>query len=40
MALYRSKWPLRTEERLMFDIQRYTFLRKMRGHVVEIDKKA
>lgn len=27
MALYRSKWPLGTEARLMFDILHYTFLR-------------
>jgi hypothetical protein len=27
MALYRAKWPLGTEARLMFDILHYTFLR-------------
>lgn len=27
MALYRTKWPLGTEARLMFDILHYTFLR-------------
>ena len=27
MALYRMKWPLGTEARLMFDILHYTFLR-------------
>jgi hypothetical protein len=27
MAIYRAKWPLGTEARLMFDILHYTFLR-------------
>jgi hypothetical protein len=27
MALYRAKWPLGTEARLMFDVLHYTFLR-------------
>ena len=32
MALYRTKWPLGTEARLMFDILHYTFLRLGDAH--------
>jgi integrase len=32
MALYRAKWPLGTEARLMFDILHYTFLRLGDAH--------
>jgi integrase len=32
MAMYRSKWPLGTEARLMFDILHYTFLRLGDAH--------
>jgi integrase len=32
MALYREKWPLGTEARLMFDILHYTFLRLGDAH--------
>lgn len=32
MALYRAKWPLGTEARLMFDVLHYTFLRLGDAH--------
>lgn len=32
MAIYRAKWPLGTEARLMFDILHYTFLRLGNAH--------
>lgn len=32
MAMYRAKWPLATEARLMFDILHYTFLRLGDAH--------
>ena len=32
MAMYRAKWPLGTEARLMFDILHYTFLRLGDAH--------
>src|SRR5690348_12474978 len=32
MAMYRAKWPLGTEGRLMFDILHYTFLRLGDAH--------
>jgi hypothetical protein len=32
MTLYRAKWPLGTEARLMFDILHYTFLRLGDAH--------
>lgn len=32
MAIYRAKWPLGTEARLMFDILHYTFLRLGDAH--------
>jgi integrase len=32
MAMYRTKWPLGTEARLMFDILHYTFLRLGDAH--------
>jgi integrase len=32
MALYRAKWPIGTEARLMFDILHYTFLRLGDAH--------
>jgi hypothetical protein len=32
MALYRAKWPLGTEARLMFDILHHTFLRVGDAH--------
>ncbi|WP_130218365.1 hypothetical protein [Bradyrhizobium genosp. SA-3] len=35
MALYRAKWPLGTEARLMFDILHYTFLRLGDAHRFE-----
>ena len=34
MALYRTKWPLGTEARIMFDILHYTFLRLGDAHLL------